>query len=696
MAATFFHMHEPSPEYACHRCQAPHGADSRYCGRCGARLQAEATSAATDDTHQNLAAGEDIASIRPIAGRRAADRASRDPWLGQIVDARYRVVEMLGRGGMGAVYKVEHQRMGKIAAMKVLHSEYSHDAEVVERFHREAEAISRLTHPNTVQVFDFGTTRGALYLIMEYVRGHDLGSLLTRDGPLRFERAAPIFMQICAALGEAHSLGIVHRDLKPENVLVTRTHRGRDFAKVLDFGLAKLGEAERPDVSSHDAIIGTPYYMSPEQIRGDHVDARSDIYSMGALMYRILTGQPAFTAKTPVGVLTQHLTAELIPPSERMPALHIHPSVNELVMRAMAKKPEGRYAGIGELLDELESTFMEIVEQSLPRGLLELTSWTGKTSEQARPTGQSQLEDSHDGVDYGIHSGVRLQRADLDVFEASLKRRRRMRIALVPLLLGAIAASIAYMVIVRPATPRRSEKEPNNELDQATLIAPRTGVSGYLGRRIDKHIPDRDYYRVTGSQPGDMATVHVSALPNIDIEISIFDATGKLLSRVDEGGMDDPEWIRQVRITGPLYVMVTESMAAQARLPTENVSDAYTLEVTIEPTEPGRESEPNDVLGDALEATLGQAMTGYLDRRSDIDVYRFSGQSGSYTLAIEAAADLPLLWELGTGVPSGEQRASVELSPGAIIRIMRSDRTLPPGQLPPGSELPYRLTITGK
>ena len=145
---------------------------------------------------------------------------------------------------MGVVYKIKHQRMGKIAAMKVLHSEMAENPEVVARFQREAEAVSRLAHPNTVQVFDFGTTNGALYLVMEYVRGQDLGALIDRDGPMSFKDAAPLLGQICGSLEEAHDLGVVHRDLKPENLLVSRTHSGQDFVKVLDFGLAKLSEGE--------------------------------------------------------------------------------------------------------------------------------------------------------------------------------------------------------------------------------------------------------------------------------------------------------------------------------------------------------------------------------------------------------------------------------------------------------------------
>ena len=283
----------------------------------------------------------------PIADRRLND--SNAAWLGKIVDGRYRVIEVIGRGGMGVVYRVEHLRMGKVAAMKVLHRDLASDPDVIARFEREAAAVSKLHHPHTVQVFDFGTANGALYLIMEFVRGLDLSSIISRDGPLPWSRAAPLLVQICGALQEAHELGIVHRDLKPENVLITRTH-GRDYAKVLDFGLAKLEQPATPTTATdQQQIVGTPYFMSPEQIRGDEVDARSDIYSLGALMFEVLTGEHVFTGSTAVGVLTKHLTAEPDAPSMRAPKLGIDPRVDAICKKALAKDPDKRWRTANEL-----------------------------------------------------------------------------------------------------------------------------------------------------------------------------------------------------------------------------------------------------------------------------------------------------------------------------------------------------------
>src|SRR4051812_27241796 len=278
------------------------------------------------------ASGQD--PTQPHEAISAADRRlsdSNQAWLNKLVDGRYRVLEVIGRGGMGVVYRVEHLRMGKIAAMKVLHRDLVTDADVQRRFETEAASISKLNHPHTVQVFDFGNFLGNAYLIMELVRGMDLGRVISRDGPMPWPRAAPLFVQICGALQEAHELGIVHRDLKPENVLITRTTGGRDYVKVLDFGLAKLDQRGVPTrETERNAIVGTPYFMAPEQIRGDDVDARTDLYSFGALMIELLTGQHLFTGSTAVGVLTKHLTTEADAPSIRTPRLSIPPAVDHV------------------------------------------------------------------------------------------------------------------------------------------------------------------------------------------------------------------------------------------------------------------------------------------------------------------------------------------------------------------------------
>lgn len=747
-----------SPSNSCTRCSRPRDPASKFCGHCGARLD--------DADDGNEESWNDSTDERSLNGaeRRSSDRGPErdDPWLGKVVDNRYRVVEVIGRGGMGVVYKVEHQRMGKIAAMKVLHREYAHDSEVISRFRREAEAISQLTHHNTVQVFDFGNVRGSLYLIMEYIRGRDLGSLVKRDGPMQFAQAAPLFAQICSSLTEAHTLGIIHRDLKPENVLVTRTLRGRDFVKVLDFGLAKLSEREeKAEQTDRGAIIGTPYYMSPEQIRGENIDARTDIYALGALMYRILTGEHAFAAKTPVGVLTKHLTTELILPSKRTTELSIPSEVDDLVARAMAKKRSRRFRSIGALQDELERVFLAVCEPSSSIALPEMSSGSTPLRTPVDPRGditgaradaasdssppskapprprtilQESLADS-DAIDYGIDTSVRLRRSDLDSFESSLKRRRIIGLILVPLVLMAIGAAAFYLIALRPASPHRVEREPNNELDSANLIASGTPVTGFLGKRISKTTPDRDYFRVASlpvtvsPEPGTssgggagsdeandssgdssgtedpgpsrdaqnsgwVVTAHVTSLPNIDIELSLFDATGTPITRVSEGALDRDEWLRRFRVIGPFHIMVSQVLPSGTTLPIENVSDSYTLTVTVDMPSDSQESEPNETPSDAMNLAPGQGITGYLDRRSDIDTYRFIGPPGRYTVIIEGGDGVPITWRAGDGDPSVERRTTLELAIGDMLRLSRTDRDLPSSAAIATPDAPYTLRLS--
>ncbi|HUH00790.1 MAG TPA: protein kinase [Kofleriaceae bacterium] len=703
-------MNTPRPKYFCPQCRTGYTVDQNYCGRCGTDMKhvsglAYAALREVDpgETSDTVEAG------RPPPGHtreheawtppRVPDRRTggRDPWLGRVVDGRYKVIEAIGRGGMGVVYKVEHQRMGKIAAMKVLHGDLANDAEVIGRFRREAEAVSRLTHPNTVQVFDFGAAEGALYLIMEYVRGLDLGTLVKRDGPLPFERAAPLLGQICSALEEAHGLGVVHRDLKPENVLVTRTHSGRDFVKVLDFGLAKLTEREESsEVTDRGSIVGTPYYMSPEQIRGeDLVDARSDIYSLGALMYKIITGEPAYSAKSPVGVLTKHLTAQLVPPSQRAPELDIDPLVDAIVIKAMSKPREDRYESTSAMLGDLEQAFLELVGASPSSGLAGLSSFasSGGGSSSSRPRRRSaSLVD--DEVDYGMDSQVRLQREDIGHYERRLRRLRLVRTVLVPLVLAALGGVAAYWFLVRTEPPRTHEVEPNDGVDSATRIALDSDVTGYIGKRVTARDPDIDFFRVVEAPaPNAAVTISITGVPNMDLELRLYDPTGKLLLVQNEAGIGLGETIRGFRVSKPVVVAVTQRKDNPAALPVENVSDAYTLRVALRAVTAGIETEPNETLSDAQPLALGAPITGYLDRREDADTYRFEGTAGTYGVHIGGAGSVPLVWRVDSGAARTEREARVALQPGSLITLERSDKKLDPGFALPGADEPYALEL---
>jgi serine/threonine-protein kinase len=617
-----------------------------------------------------------------------------DLWIGRIVDARYRVLERIGHGGMGVVYKIVHERMGKIAAMKVLHRELSSEKEVVQRFRREAQAVSRLSHPNTVQVFDFGTARGALYLVMEFVRGDDLGTLIKRDGPMSFERAAAMFHQTCAALSEAHALGIVHRDLKPENIIITRTRDGDDFAKVLDFGLAKIQEREDlAEVTDSGSIVGTPYYMSPEQIRGENIDARADIYSLGALMYRVLTGEPPFRAQSPVGVLTKHLTAELVPPSERRPELQIDERVDALIVRAMQKHRDDRYATIDEMRHAIELLFSELTGDT-PPSLSPSGGHLRRGGSASRPRRVFAGANLALDIDYGIDPAQRLNREDIDHFERRMVRRRLYRILGIPVLVIGAAAAAAYWFLLRPEGPRSYEVEPNNDPETATLIASGTPVKGLLGKRISKTAADKDVFVLREHPTADGAqavTISLSAIPNIDTTVQLYDRSGKYVTKSDEGGVGMEEWIRNYRVNEPMMIVITESPGAP--MPTENVSDEYTLIVTLATIDGTTEVEPNDMDSNSVPLSVDRPVTGYLDRRGDVDAFRFNGANGTYEVRVDGADDAPLLLRRGTDGPLGVRAAKLKLENGDVLRIER-DESNSDARIVPTKVAPYSITVT--
>jgi tRNA A-37 threonylcarbamoyl transferase component Bud32/tetratricopeptide (TPR) repeat protein len=268
-----------------------------------------------------------------------------DPLIGTAIAGRYVVREKLGAGGMGSVYLATQEPLGREVAVKVMLKELIADEVAVQRFHAEAQAVSRLNHPNIVTVFDFGATDdGTLFLVMEKLEGETLVSRLRR-GPLPFTEAAPVIAQVARALHAAHAKGIVHRDLKPENVMITRTDGNEVVIKVLDFGLAKMvGGERRTGLTASDVIMGTPGYMSPEQIHGFPIDARSDIYALGVISWEMLTGRQLFSATSPVKILMRHL--EEIPPSPSsvMPNAGIPPAAEALIARMLEKAPESRPA----------------------------------------------------------------------------------------------------------------------------------------------------------------------------------------------------------------------------------------------------------------------------------------------------------------------------------------------------------------
>jgi eukaryotic-like serine/threonine-protein kinase len=258
---------------------------------------------------------------------------------GRILEGKYHLQTRIGSGGMGAVYLARRIHIGDEVAVKVLHAHYVAEASAVERFRREARAAAMLRHPNVVAIYDFGEARGdsPAFIVMELVNGFSLRALLQRERRLFPERAVALLREICTGVGAAHRHNVVHRDIKPDNIIVCPPEHPDEpeKVKVLDFGIAKLRDlAPDQGLTQTGAVLGTPYYMSPEQCRGDALDPRSDVYSLGAMLYEMIAGQPPFLANTITGVVAKHLTETPALLSRHAP---VTPALEAVVMRALAK-----------------------------------------------------------------------------------------------------------------------------------------------------------------------------------------------------------------------------------------------------------------------------------------------------------------------------------------------------------------------
>src|SRR4051812_47385622 len=266
--------------------------------------------------------------------------------IGRTIAGRYRIVAKLGEGGMGAVYRGEQTSLKRAVAIKLLRPELSGNQMILRRFNAEAEAVAKLSHPNTVIVYDFGQdTDGSLFIAMEYIEGKSLRSAIGREGPFSPARALAIALQVAASLSDAHTHLIVHRDLKPDNVMLQERGRQKDIVRVLDFGIAKLRDDDRATkqaMTQAGDMLGTPQYMAPEQIRGEAIDGRTDVYALGCMIYEMVTARLPYEAPTIMAMLSKHLLEQAVPPSQRRPDLGIPPAIDQLVLAAMAKDVKDR------------------------------------------------------------------------------------------------------------------------------------------------------------------------------------------------------------------------------------------------------------------------------------------------------------------------------------------------------------------
>jgi serine/threonine protein kinase len=288
-------------------------------------------------------------------------RPQQDPFIGrEILNGQFQILQKIGSGGMGAVYKAWQPDTNRMVGVKILHPRLANRQDLVSRFRREARALSQLTHPNTVKVFFYGELDdGSLYIVMEFLEGKNLNQTVRSEGPFEAVRALPILVQVCGALNEAHLAGIVHRDLKPENIFLVQSAALRDFPKVLDFGLAKVADGQlRPGsviLTQEGMVFGTPEFMSPEQAQGQVLTSSSDIYSLAVILYEVLTGKLPFDATGVTDYIQLHVMAEPVKLNQRVVGRTFPQSLERIIDRALSKRPEARFASAAEFAGALQS-----------------------------------------------------------------------------------------------------------------------------------------------------------------------------------------------------------------------------------------------------------------------------------------------------------------------------------------------------
>ncbi len=387
-----------------------------------------------------------------------------DDLVGRTILDRYKILQRIGEGGMGAVYLALHTIIEKKVVLKVLHGEYGRKQELVDRFLHEAKTASKIRHENVVDITDFGQVPGGtVFIAMEYLKGRDLADVIkdTEAGTLPWRKVKPIALQICSALEEAHNLGVVHRDLKPENIFILQRGTRDDFVKILDFGIAKMTELDESGkrLTRTGMVFGTPEYMAPEQARGEKTDRRVDVYAMGCILYEMMCGDVPFRANSFMGVLTKHIFDPVVAPSSRYPELGVPSAVERVIMKALDKDKDRRFQSMAELAAALEAcdTAPDRIVSEIPMGGQLPTPGVPSTS---RPTIGPASDD------------------DFADMRPPSNRGLKIAIALVLVVGAAVIATILVM---------RSGKTKDRQAAAATIDA---GASANQANPVNALVPD--------------------------------------------------------------------------------------------------------------------------------------------------------------------------------------------------------------
>ncbi len=394
-------------------------------------------------------------------------RERKDKLLGELLGGRFLVLKKIGAGGMGAVYRARQEGMDRDVAVKVLLGDLTENDTVLRRFTLEALAVSRLKHPNTIQIFDYGTTpQGNPYIAMEMLEGATLHDVLRRDRPLPIRRALRIMAQVAASLGEAHGKGIVHRDLKPENIFLIDVSGNPDFVKVLDFGVAKMADSkdEKGTLTQAGSIFGTPRYMSPEQCSAQQVDHRSDLYALGVILFEMVTGVPPFNSDQPLTLLLSHVNEPPPQPStvelagkDGAPLKQVIPAeVEELILTLLEKNPADRV----QTSEELSKECMKLAD-ALP------TAFDARVGEAEAGNLGVRLPSMHT---MSMTSRT-LHLAPEQAAPAALPPKRKSNV-LLPIVVGLVMATVAAVAVVATQKPEAKETAKPAEPPPGVVIPP--------------------------------------------------------------------------------------------------------------------------------------------------------------------------------------------------------------------------------